>query len=185
MNIYEKLLDFGLLSIPIILLSWRSLKSPKNHGFYRFFGWECILWLLINSYRFWFIEPLGIRQLVSWLLLFYSAYLILAGLIFIVKLGKPSRNRADSTLFNMEKTSELVETGVYKYIRHPIYGSLIFLTWGIFLKNITLELLLISCIATVFFYLTSKFEERENLNYFGENYKDYMQRSKMFIPFVF
>lgn len=103
-----KIFIFALLSIPVIVLSWRSLFSYRNHGFYRFFGW----------------------------------------------------------------------------IRHPLYGSLILLTWGVFLKNVTLPLLIISILSTVFFYLTALYDEKECIQYFGEKYRTYMKHSKMFIPFV-
>ena len=38
----EKVLLFGILSVPILILSRRTLFSPASHGFYRFFSWECI-----------------------------------------------------------------------------------------------------------------------------------------------
>jgi protein-S-isoprenylcysteine O-methyltransferase Ste14 len=34
----------------------------------------------------------------------------------------------------IEKTTILVTTGAYRYIRHPLYSSLLFLAWGIFFK---------------------------------------------------
>lgn len=36
-----------------------------------------------------------------------------------------------------------------------------------------------------FLAATAHIEERENLDYFGMKYAEYMRRSKMFIPFVF
>ena len=33
-------------------------------------------------------------------------------------------------------------------------------------------------------YLTAIFDEKECMDYFGEKYKEYMKRSKMFIPFL-
>jgi protein-S-isoprenylcysteine O-methyltransferase Ste14 len=100
------------------------------------------------------------------------------------KIGKPSENREDETLFKFEKTTVLIESGIYKYIRHPLYGSLIFLTWGIFLKNISYELLIISVLSSLFLFITVKIEEKENVAYFGEKYIDYMKKSKMFVPFL-
>ena len=67
----------------------------------------------------------------------------------------------------------------------PLYASLLFLTWGICLKQITLLLFLISIISTLFLFLTAIFDEKECLKYFGEKYKTYMKRSKRFVPFIF
>ncbi len=126
------LVIFGILSIPLIILSWRTLSDTKSHGFYRFFSWECIIWLLISNYKFWFHHPFSIKQIFSWIFLFGSAYMLIAGVIHLRKWGKPAKNRNENSLYKFEKTTELVDTGIFKFIRHPLYSSLIFLTWGIF-----------------------------------------------------
>lgn len=128
----EKPVVFGILSLLAIILSWRSLFSIKNHGFYRFFSWECIIWLFSVNYPYWFQDALSFKQLVSWILLTVSLYLVVTGVILIIRKGSPSKTRDDKTLFSFEKTTGVVNTGIYKYIRHPIYSSLIYLTWGIF-----------------------------------------------------
>jgi protein-S-isoprenylcysteine O-methyltransferase Ste14 len=176
---------FGVLSLLIIIISWRTLFNAKNHGFYRFFSWECMAWLFAANYKFWFVNPFSINQIISWILLIYSAYLVIAGLLLIKMIGKPSNIRDEKNLFGFEKTTELIDTGVFKYTRHPLYASLIFLTWAVFLKSPEAVLFVIALMSTVFLYFTSKFDEKECINYFGENYKEYMKRTKMFIPFIF
>lgn len=178
------LLIFGLLSFPVICISKRNLFKPKSHGFYRFLSWECILWLFASNYRLWFNDPLSTHQIFSWLLLFIAIYPVIAGTIQLKKKGNSGKLREDQTLFQFEKTSTLVDSGIYKYIRHPLYSSLIFLTWGIFLKNTTLFLFVIAAFSTVFLYLAARFDEKECLEYFGEKYTGYMKRSKRFIPFL-
>jgi protein-S-isoprenylcysteine O-methyltransferase Ste14 len=180
----ENLIVFGILSIPILLLSWRTLFHPGSHGFYRFFSWECIAWLLASNYRFWFENAFSIRQTISWIFLFLGAYLVIAGVIWLKKAGKPTKIRDEEALFEFEKTSELVDTGIFKYIRHPLYSSLIFLTWGIFLKQPTAFLLVISVLSTAFLYLTAISDEKECIQYFGDKYLEYRKRTKMFIPWV-
>lgn len=176
---------FAILSLLITFISWRTLFNTKSHGFYRFFGWECMAGLFAVNYKFWFVNPFSIHQLISWALLIYSAYLAVAGLIFMIKKGKPGASRNDEHLFGFEKTTELIDTGVFKRIRHPLYSSLIFLTWAFFLKNPTVALFTISLTATVFLYLTSRFDEKECLSYFGDKYSNYMKQTKMFIPYLF
>ena len=101
------------------------------------------------------------------------------------KIGKPARDRNDKTLYRFEQTSQLVDRGIFNYIRHPLYASLLFLTWGIYLKHITLPLLVVALLSTVFLYLTAIADEKECMVYFGDSYKDYMKRSKRFIPYLF
>ena len=180
-----KAILFGILSMPLVFISWKTLAEVKSHGFYRFFSWECILWLLISNLKYWFSDPFCVRQLISWVLLFASLYLVAAGVILLKKQGKPIAARDEKGLYPFEKTSELIETGIFNYIRHPLYASLLFLTWGILLKQITVSLFLISLISTIFLFLTAVFDEKECLKYFGEKYKEYMRQTKRFIPFIF
>lgn len=179
------LLIFGILSLVSLVASWRSLFTIKSHGFYRFFGWECIIWLFSRNYMHWFEDPFSTHQIISWVLLTVSIYLVIIGIILILRKGKASKSRDDKTLFSFEKTTDIVDTGIYKYIRHPIYSSLIYLSWGIFFKNPGVENFIFSILSTAFLYITSRNDEVECIQYFGEAYKDYMKRSKMFIPYIF
>jgi len=180
----EPLILFSLLSLPVIYLSWRTIFNIKSHGFYRFFSWECILWLLTSNYKYWFVDPLSTRQIFSWIFLFFSAYLIIAGVIRLKRKGKLVSNREEKELYQFEKTSELIDDGIFKYIRHPLYSSLIFLTWGVFLKNTTNLLLLVTIVSSILLFLTALFDEKECIKYFGDQYSQYMKRTKRFIPFV-
>ena len=179
------LLIFLILSIPVIYFSRRNLFHPGKHGFYRFLGWEGMIWLLVSNYRYWFAQAFSTFQLISWALLLLSVYLVMAGAWTLLQKGKPSAERVDRHLFSFEKTTELVDTGVFRYIRHPLYASLICLSWGILLKNITPWLLVITLFCTLMFYITSRYDEKECIAYFGDKYSDYMTHTRMFIPFVF
>ena len=181
----KSILLFIVLSIPIVIISWRTLFDTKSHGFYRFFGWECIVWLFVRNYRYWFTDPFSFKQLISWILLIVCTYLVIAGLSVFKRTGKIEASREDKNLFGFEKTTELIDTGVYAHIRHPLYGSLILLTWGIFFKHPTLGLLIVSAASTLFLYITSRNDEKECIAYFGDKYRQYMKRSKMFLPWIF
>ena len=180
----NRIIIFAILSIPVITISWRTIFNTRSHGFYRFFSWECIIWLFATNYRYWFIDPFSVHQIFSWFFLVVSIYPLVAGVVLLKKARKPKTNRDDTTLYQFEKTTELVEHGIYKYIRHPLYSSLLLLTWGIFFKNPSIELFVVSCLSTVFLYLTAILDEKECITFFGDKYVDYMKRSKMFIPII-
>lgn len=181
---------FLLGSIPLILVSWNVFSNIKSHGFYRFLAWECILWLLISNLPVWFDHPFRINQILSWLLLLISLYLVIAGMLKIRKWGRASREREGAELYAFEKTTRLITNGIYRYIRHPMYSSLLFLTWGIFFKNpgtlagLLLDLL-IAILSSILLYITARLEEIENIAYFGKEYLEYRKRSYLFIPYVF
>ena len=78
----------------------------------------------------------------------------------------------------------MVTTGVFRYIRHPLYTSLLLLTWGVCFKQIDMAALSCALISTLFLWLTARRDEAECLAHFGEPYRQYMWRSKRFIPFL-
>lgn len=78
----------------------------------------------------------------------------------------------------------LVKTGVYKYIRHPQYTGLLLLSLGMIANWATLPLLIMFPIIAVMYTRLAKREERDMLQEFGGQYKEYMQQTKMFIPFI-
>jgi len=180
----SNIIAFIIGSLPIIFLSWRTLGSTRNHGFYRFFAWELMLWLLISNIRFWFRDPFSPWQIASWILLFASVYPVVDGVYRFRAAGRINRQRNDPTLFGFEHTTNLITSGVFRFIRHPMYASLLYLTWGIALKNPTVLILIYAMVATLFLYLTVRAEERENLNYFGEEYREYMKHTKRFVPWL-
>lgn len=173
------------MSIPLILVSWRALKDPGSHGFYRFFLWEAILGLFLLNYRYWFFHPFSWNQLLSWFFLFFSLYLVLDSVRQLRRGKKSPEQRQDAALYSFEATTELVEKGIYRYIRHPMYSSLLFLAWGIALKDPAGWQLLVAILASLFCFLTCLKEEKEDIAFFGNAYLEYKTRTKWLIPFVF
>ncbi len=176
---------FLVISAVLIYLSRESLRRPRSHGFYRFFAWESLLALCLLNLRRWFANPWSLSQLISWLLLFISAGLAIHGAVMLGRRGLPRDDRNDDALMGFERTTVLVAEGAYRYIRHPLYSSLLILGWGIFFKDLTWLGGALAAAATLFLVLTAKVEEAEDLRYFGPAYQDYMARTKLFIPFVF
>ncbi len=99
------------------------------------------------------------------------------------QMGKPDAG-------SFEATTRLVERGAYRFIRHPMYASLLLLAWGICFKvgairESPLQINLgLAALATLCLYLTARVEEGENLARFGEPYRAYMRRTRRFIPFI-
>jgi len=85
----------------------------------------------------------------------------------------------------MEETTVLVMQGAFRYIRHPLYSSLLFLGWGIFFKDPSFIGSILVLAASAFITATAKVEESENINKFCNTYVEYMKKTKMFIPFLF
>ncbi len=178
-------LVFLIGSVLIIWISRGSLRRRDAHGFYRFFAFEAILGLIVLNAPGWFSDPFSPRQLAAWALLLISLLLAVHGFYLLRKVGKPDRNIEDSTRLGIEKTTHLVRTGAYRFIRHPLYASLLALTWGAFLKTPSWPGILLAAVATGALYLTARVEERENLRNFGAEYAEYMHETRLFIPYIF
>jgi protein-S-isoprenylcysteine O-methyltransferase Ste14 len=176
---------FVLGSVILVAISWKSLQHPDSHGFYRFFAWEAILGLVIINLPQWFSHWLAWYQIISWILLFGCLVPLIFGVQSLRTKGKPDKEkRPDSHLLAFERTTKLVTSGIYKFIRHPLYSSLFLLAWGIFFKAPSQTGITLTLLATLFLYATAKADEAECVQTFGTEYQEYMKRTKMFVPYV-
>ena len=180
----DKVILFIALSLPVIFISRQNLFEPQSHGFTRFFSMECILAIFVINYEKWFKDPLSAKQVISWLLLVVSAWFVTEAVIRLRRASKPGVTRVDEKLFRFEKTTELVTSGIYRYVRHPMYSSLLLLAWGIWLKQPLAATLPVVVLASWLLWLTARRDEQECLAYFGDSYREYMTRTKRLIPFV-
>ena len=171
-------------TLVLAYVSRASLASPRSHGFFRFFAWEAILALALLNVGVWFREPFAWCQIISWTLLLSSLFLVIHGVHLLRVIGQPSDQRQETPLVAFEKTTALVTVGAYRYIRHPLHSSLLFLTWGIFFKDPSWPGGLLALAASRFLVVTPRAEEAEDRRFFGETYQEYMQETKMFIPFL-
>jgi protein-S-isoprenylcysteine O-methyltransferase Ste14 len=164
-------------TVLIILFSWfLSIKYKRYHGIVRFFAFESIFILVLLNFKVWFRDPFSPLQLVSWVLLILSFYVVTTGYLLLKRKGKPDSN--------FENTSLLVKSGIYGYIRHPLYLSVFLLGTGVMLKNPESLQLLLGTINLVAVYFTARIEENEMIAKFGDAYQEYMKETKMFIPFI-
>ena len=173
-------MNYYVLSIGTILLlifSWFvSVKHNRKHGITRFFAFESIFILGLLNYRIWFFNPLSLFQIISWICLILSAYAAITGYFLLKRKGKPSSN--------FENTSVLVNSGIYKYIRHPMYLSLFLLGAGITIKDPQPFQLALNSVNLVAVCLTAQIEENEMITKFGDDYRSYMNKNKMFVPYL-
>jgi protein-S-isoprenylcysteine O-methyltransferase Ste14 len=78
---------------------------------------------------------------------------------------------------------ELVTSGPYRLVRHPIYSGLLLALLGTALVNNLIGLLLVALLGGYFYYCASV-EERNLTATFPTAYPAYRSSAKMLIPFV-
>ena len=175
------------------VLAWISRHSlfpitalhPRTHGFYRFLGWECMLVLFLHNRPVWFADRFAWYQLLSWSFLLLSIALVISGAVMMHRHGHASSQRRDDNLLPFEKTTQLVECGIYAHIRHPLYASLLCLAWGLFFKQpLWWPGMVLALAATAALSRAASIEEQENIHYFGAAYATYILRSRRFMPWL-
>ncbi|MGC8855262.1 MAG: methyltransferase family protein [Anaerolineae bacterium] len=83
-------------------------------------------------------------------------------------------------LIEEEKPPSLVVTGLYRYVRHPLYTAGLLFLW--LTPAMTLNLLTLYLAATLYILIGARFEERKLLREFGEAYARYQRSTPMLLP---
>jgi protein-S-isoprenylcysteine O-methyltransferase Ste14 len=175
---------FTTATMALTYISRASLRVPRSHGFYRFFAWELMLVLIVLNINGWYSAPLTLDQAISGILMGLSLMLVIISYGILRQFGQQDHNRNDAPLLVFEKTTVLVTHGIYRFIRHPMYSSLIFLDWGLFFKRMSWLSGGIALLACILLMIAALVEEAENIRYFGTQYREYMKRTKRFVPFL-
>lgn len=167
----------------LALISRHSLRNPRSHGFYRFFAFASCVAVVIPNLQYWHDDMWARHQIASWIILF-SALGLVGNALYLLIVRGGQRQHKPAEHFGFENTAQLVESGVFGWIRHPMYSALLLFTWGAWLKHANWLGLAFCLATTLLLWLTARVEEAENQSFFGEVYKAYSQRTKRFIPFI-
>ncbi|MHA1675363.1 MAG: methyltransferase family protein [Promethearchaeota archaeon] len=86
----------------------------------------------------------------------------------------------------IRENHELITTGIYKFVRHPIYGAGII---GVIGFVLVVQAIFIPIITIILYFKIlndrAKYEEQMLIGEFGSDYEEYIANSKRFIPFIF
>ncbi len=171
-----KLILFAAGTLAVIFISLQSADRLRTYGLLRFFDFESIVVLILYNAEHWFQNPFSALHIISWLLIIASVAIVSCGFYMLRRYGQPKHV--------IDDTASLVTSGIYRYIRHPLYSSLIFLACGVFLKDISVVSSILVLVTLALTVAMARIEEQENIRKFGAGYADYMKTTKMFIPFV-
>ena len=94
--------------------------------------------------------------------------------------------RSFTTRVQVRPGQAIVETGAYRWVRHPSYSGalLMYLGIGLALDNWASLAILVFGTAALYSYRV-RVEERALRGTLGQAYEDYMQRTTRFVPFLF
>jgi protein-S-isoprenylcysteine O-methyltransferase len=175
-----------LVSEVLLIVARRSGKnadSTKDAGSLRFL-WIIILASIslgVNMSRRWPVAALPHQHLFAAL----GVVIFVAGLILrwysIIQLG-----RFFTVNVAIAEDHQLIESGPYRWVRHPSYtGALLaFLGFGLSLGN-WLALLVIMVPIFLAFAYRMNVEERALMGALGDRYASYARRTKRLVPFIY
>jgi len=114
---------FVVLSAGAVAASLHAWRTQQAYGLFRSFALEALVLLIVWNASRWFREPLSTQQIVYWA--FFAASMALAahGFYLLKAVGRAQKRI-------IEDTQIVVEVGAYRYIRHPLYASLMLFGWG-------------------------------------------------------
>ena len=120
----------------------------------------------------------------------FSLFSVLGLILFVVGVGirlagKRALGKYYSYGLRVLPDHKLVTSGIYRYVRHPISLAVLVYDPGIPLIFSSLYgFLLMSALIPLILYRIT-IEERMLIQRFGDEYRDYMKRTKKLIPFLY
>lgn len=158
-------------------------KIPEYFSYYR---------LIYNLIALAGLIPLIAQSVVSQDAFLYSAsltrllgtILMVIGIVFLY-LAFKTFDGGEFLGLKKETHAQLAQTGMYEYVRHPLYFATILLILGLFLFIPTQKMLLVLVISYTYILVGSHLEERKLILLFGQEYIDYQKKVKAIIPFLF
>lgn len=145
-------------------------KTFKDYGF------VVIQFILFFCFIFefdWTMKLSLTLQRIGLILSFFGGLIILLALLQL--------NKNLSPFPTPKNNATLLENGLYKYTRHPIYSGIIILFIGFSVYQNSWYKLLISLLLVILFYLKSVYEELRLEQKFPE-YKNYKTKTGRFFP---
>lgn len=160
-----------LFSIPVSVNHYAQQvkRNPKDIFFV---GLQLILFAayLFRFSKIDFRVP-GWLQLIG---LFFSVAGIIISLASILTLNKNL-----SPFPTPKESAQLIQSGIYKYIRHPIYSGILFFTFGFSMYSENTLRLLIFFMLLILFRFKAAYEEKLLQDKYS-NYTDYKKRLECF-----
>jgi len=148
---------FASLSLLLLFWQWRPLPT--------------VIWDVANPDLAVTIVTLS---LVGWVLVFTSTFIINHFELF-------GLHQVTNHLIGKEAAPVRFKTPLlYKFVRHPIYLGFIIAFWAA--PVMTAGHLLFAAVTTAYIFVGIALEERDLIDLFGDEYRQYKQRVSMLIP---
>lgn len=161
----------------------RAGGAPSHGGVLRTAFVIGVLVLIRELFRLrvWHVAPLALTHVNP---IAASAGVTICGLgVTIAIWARVYLGRNWGMPMSLREGHELVTTGPYAFVRHPIYTGILLALLGSTMVHWYPRIVLLPVILAYFIY-AARVEERSMREHFPKEYPGYVRRTKMLIPFV-
>lgn len=151
------------------------------------------MWLIMFSVAF-----IQIAMIIEWayirknFILFSWDFLTIIGTIFLIA-GSIFRiwcinilGKSFTAVVKTHSTQQLIQSGPYRYIRHPSYlGAYLAIIGSTVLMHTFVATILAILLMLVVYHFRIRYEEKALIEEFGEQYQLYQISTRRLIPFVY
>jgi len=157
--------------IPVI----RKHESHKIFAVYAECGIGIMLSIIVLGSMIW--KDGDIRPLAYIGLALYvpAAAFVISTFIGLKHKGKPESG--------WEATTVLIDSGVFRIVRHPLYLGIAIFTFAFILIFQAIPSIILGLVAIFCFWMASRKEDAFNIGKFGDAYREYMKKVPMWNPF--
>lgn len=175
-------LTHSVLAAPAIKRSFKKWMG-KFYKFYRLI--YSIFAFITLAFIFWY------QFSIPGILLFSSKYNLIAGVllavpgicIMVISIYKYFYALSGiQALGKDEPEITLQQTGLHKFVRHPLYLGTLFFIWGLFLIFPFLSNLIACVVIHIYVLIGVRLEEKKLFIEYGEAYREYSRHVARLIP---
>lgn len=158
--------------------------AGAGYRYYRLFYtlFSAIALAALLYYQFAFFSPKLYQPNVP--ITVFAALVSIAGLMtMIVCIKKYFLSLSGlKSLFQESPASELMITGIHRYVRHPLYSGTFLTIWGVWMLFPTWSLLIANVVITLYTLFAIRLEEEKLVTEFGDPYREYQRKVPKLIP---
>jgi protein-S-isoprenylcysteine O-methyltransferase Ste14 len=184
---------YGILFLLSILPRMQGMKRRGSSSGQRhdnralnLFGLICMLLFFTSTllYVFWPQSLNGSYFTLPTSLRYSGAVIALCGSLLMIGAEKQLGHHFSQYL-EIQQDHQLIDSGFYRYVRHPIYSAYVPLFIGYILLSSNLFIAAVLGSMLCYCILRIPREEQMMLEAFGERYQQYQQRTARLIPKIY
>jgi len=169
-----KYIIFAAVEIGVLVWVIEAIRSKVRHEITMSIGYFLFMALCFENFgtllpfQYWKVDSVIALKIIGFVLLGVGIVMALTTFFTMKSLGKPKKG--------WEDTTQLIETGVFSLVRHPMYLASGLLVFGSVLISQHWLTLLLGVPLLVGFPIIVLRADKDLIEKFGDDYKRYMQK---------